>query len=112
MVTTGLFGLAFIVFFVAVLSLGLAFLLDVSAKKLGLVTRSVIAAILAGFLTMIVPVAGVLRVVEGETLLVVLMPLLVLGIVLALLVGFPVAYFFGRRRNRVRSEPVKPEVFE
>lgn len=112
MISTGLIGIAFVMAMVSVIALGMAFFLDVAASRLGLVLRSIIAAIVAGALAVAFPIFTVIGAVDDEALFVVLLPLLILGFVLALVLGFPIAYFFSKRRQRGRDNPIEPEIFE
>lgn len=105
--------LLFIVFLVAVLSLGIAFLLDVQLPKMPWKRRALYAALGGATLPMLIPFLVVALEAGGEEeMWIVLVVLFVMTLVLAALVGFPAAYWLSKRRHLAR-EPARPEsVFE
>lgn len=103
----------FVIFLVAVMSLGIAFLLDVQLPKVSWKRRALYSALGGAGIPMLIPILVVIIEAGGEDeLLIVVAALLVLTVVLAALIGFPAAYWLSRRRHLAR-EPEKPEdVFE
>ncbi|MEL6530681.1 MAG: hypothetical protein AAFQ27_12025 [Pseudomonadota bacterium] len=108
---SGLFGLVFAIAFVAAIAIGMAFLLDVVARKASITIRAVVAALVAGFVPMSIPIGAVLSATDADPITA-LLPLFVGGFVLALLVGFPAAFFFTRNRVAARGDTIDPGTFE
>ena len=109
---SALIGFVFLIAMTAGIAIVAAFLLDLVTRRMGLVLRSLIAGFIGGVLLMALPLAMFLT-IEGEGIsFLSILPMLVAGLLLMLLVGFPAAYFFGRRRQRARGAPITPETFE
>lgn len=100
-------SLAALIFFLAIpaaLAAGMAYALANFASALSL--RTVIAALVAGGLPMAVPIMALVETsgYDGD-LLVPLTALIVAGLTLALVIGFPVALLVGRRREAAQPDP-------
>jgi len=109
---SALIGFVFLIAMTAGIAIVAAFLLDLVARRMGLVLRSLIAGFIGGVLLMALPLAMFLT-IEGEGIsFLSILPMLVAGLFLMLFVGFPAAYFFGRRRQQVCGAPITPETFE
>ncbi|MEO1649129.1 MAG: hypothetical protein AAFR32_09965 [Pseudomonadota bacterium] len=105
-------SLLFGVLIVGAISLGLAFLLDVAARGLSVVKRSITAGLVGGFLPMSLPLAIVLMESSLEDSFLVALVLVIMSLIASLLIGFPAAYFFSRKRQKARDEELDPKVFE
>ena len=106
----GLFGLVIGVFVVAAIALGAAFLLKVVASGTSWRWRAFWAAIIAGFLPMVVPVIAILSKGSGPDTVPALASMAFGGAILALLIGFPIGYLVNRPRGD--KPPPDPSVFE
>ena len=101
--------LANLIFFLAIpaaLAAGMAFALANLAPAWGLRLRTVIAALVAGGLPIALPITALVT-TSGYTgdLLIPVTALVVAGLFLALVIGFPVALLVGRRREAARPDP-------
>ncbi|WP_394728044.1 hypothetical protein [Altererythrobacter sp. GH1-8] len=106
-------GLAFIIGLVAALAIGTAFVLDTSASQMSLRRRAGIGAAVAGFLSMILPFVAVLSGANDQVpTWIPVIAVVVMGVTFALLVGFPSAYLFLKKREERRGAPVNPDIFE
>ncbi|NMW31650.1 hypothetical protein HKD42_06215 [Altererythrobacter sp. RZ02] len=107
------FGILFGVVMIAVLAIGVAFLLDVTLRSVGWKKRSLIAGFVATAVPMMVPIGTILSTASGDGNLVILLLPLIVGIgLMTVLVGFPAAYFFTRRREQNRDAASEPKIFD
>ncbi len=103
-------GFLFLVLVVAALALGVAFFLDTLATKTAWKKRALYAAGIGSAIPMLLPVLIVfLENGNDPEIWIVLFALVIIGIVLAATVGFPVAYWFSKRREAARGslDPAK-----
>ncbi|TRD12419.1 hypothetical protein FGU71_11460 [Erythrobacter insulae] len=101
-----IFGLLLIAGF----SLGLALILDTQAPKMMWQRRALIASLGGAFIPMLLPIAVLL--IEGDwqaETFILLMALIIGSLMLAGIVGFPVTYWFCKRREAARGnlDPAK-----
>ncbi|MEL6876984.1 MAG: hypothetical protein AAGL68_02665 [Pseudomonadota bacterium] len=98
---------------VAGFSLGLALIFDTQAPEMRWQRRALYAALGGAFVPLLLPVIVIL-VAEGlskETALVVAV-LMVMGFILAGIVGFPLTYWFCKRREAARGSLDPAQDFE
>lgn len=105
-------SLAALIFFLAIptaLAAGMAYALANFASALSLRLRTVIAALVAGGLPMAVPIMALVETsgYDGD-LLVPLTALIVAGLTLTLVIGFPAALLVGRRCEAAQPDPKAP----
>lgn len=104
--------LLFLLFMVAIpaaVAAALAGLLSARKPQWSTARRTALAAAVAGLVPVILPIASVLQGNDGGVgPLVPTVALLVLGLIMAVLVGVPVALWIGRRR----PPPSSPRVFD
>ncbi|KWV93194.1 hypothetical protein [Erythrobacter sp. YT30] len=109
---SGLIGLLVLVGFVAGIALLLAFVIDLLFSNRSTIGKSLVAAVIAGAIPML-PAYWTVVALSGPTdPTVALFPLIVGALILALVIGFPFAFFLIRRRSRGRVSKIDPEVFE
>ncbi len=105
----GIAGILFIVVVVAVVSLGLAFLLDTVAQNVAWQRRALYAALGGSFIPMSLPlVTLLLEIGEGPEMIVPIMGIVVMALILAAVAGFPAAYWLSKRCERARD----PDIFK
>ncbi len=96
---------------VAALSVGLAYILDTQAPNMGWRRRALYAAFGGAFIPTLLPITAVLLAAGDETaaLIAGLVGILIGGFMFAGLVGYPVAYWFCKRREKARGslDPAK-----
>ena len=98
--------------FVVGLTVGIAFLLDIVAASTSWKGRSVWTALIAAFVPMSLPIITLLSETGFRSEVVAPLAALVIGaLFIAVVVCFPVAYFFSRKRAAGR-EPVSEKVFD
>ncbi len=105
-------GLIFAGGLVALIAIGMAFLLDVTMPTRSTNFRAILAACVAGFLPMLLPIAAILGATEGQSMVIALIPLLIGAVLLALLIGFPVALWFSRKRESSGSGSIDSDTFK
>ena len=98
--------------FVVALTVGIAFLLDIVAASTSWKARAVWTALIAAFVPMSLPFITLLSESGFQPELVAPLAALFIGaLFIAVVVCFPVAYFFSRKRAAGR-EPVSEKVFD
>ncbi|NCP18756.1 MAG: hypothetical protein GW855_06315 [Erythrobacter sp.] len=109
----GIVGLLVLLVVVALLAMGFAFILDVTMPRTGWKSRAIAAALLAAFLPMSLPAFIIVFTQGYEPEVAIILAVLSVGtLVLAALVGFPVAYFFSRKRAARRAQPDAAKDFD
>ncbi|GAB5349466.1 hypothetical protein [Alteriqipengyuania sp. 357] len=97
--------------FVAILAAGCAFAANVMFAGANIRKRAAISALVAGFLPAIPGIVALVAGMDGRSagaMLVPIMALLVGGLVLTAIIGFPIAYLVARRR----PDAISPQTFE
>lgn len=109
-----MFGTIFIVVaVVAAFSLGIAFILDTQATKLRWQRRAFYAAFAGATIPALLPITILLLTEGGDPeIWIVLITLLIVALILAAVVGFPITYWFCKRREAARHPPQPEKVFE
>ena len=105
----GIFGFFFAIGLVAALSVGVSFFLSTAAPKVAWRKRAILSALVASFIPMSLPIVVLLLGAGLSTEgLVAIISLVIGGVITAALVGYPVAYFYTKRRE----PPVDVDVFK
>ncbi len=102
-------GFLFVIGLVAALSIGVSFLMATTVPKMSWRKRALISALAGSFIPVLLPIVIIFlevgMITEG---LIPLVALVVGGLILAALVGYPTAYFYSKRRE----PPSELDVFE
>lgn len=102
--------LLFLLFIPAGISAGASGLLRVARPGWSAARRTIVAAALAGLIPVVLPIVAVLAGRDGGIGPVVpVVALLILGMIIALVVGVPVALWMGKRHARPAD---RPDVFD
>lgn len=102
--------LLFFLFIPAAISIGASALLHVARPGWTMARRAILAAVLAGLVPVALPIVAVLAGHDGGIGPVVpVVALLALGLIVALVVGLPVALWIGRRKQ---VQPPDPNAFD
>ena len=105
----GIAGFLFLIGLVAALSIGVSFLLATTVPKMSWRKRALFSALAGSFIPMLLPIVVIFLEVGMMTGgLISLVALVVGGMILAAIVGYPTAYFYNKRRE----PPVELDVFE
>ena len=109
---SSIIALLILIAVVALISLVLAFLFDLFFPRLSTIGKALVAAVIAGAIPT-VPFYALVAALSGPTdPTVAIIPHIFVGLVLALVAGFPSAFFLIRRRSRKRATAGDPDVFE
>ena len=110
---TVILALLLMVGLVAGLSIGTAFFLDTSGTKLSLHKRAATGAAVGGLLSIILPLVAVLSGANDQIpTWIPVIAVIIMGVTFALLVGFPSAYLFLKKREEKQGGAVDPNTFE